>query len=94
MSSGVDRHRRADRADTKTRPLVPLPDDDKHWLDAEASARRRPMTHPAQDAVAEYRVGSASRRGETLRHDPGLATRDTKDFRPARFPFAPSVVRR
>ena len=49
-----------------TRTLVSLPDDDKRWLDAEASARGRPMTHLVQDAVAEYRVRSGSRRGETL----------------------------
>jgi hypothetical protein len=49
-----------------TRTLVSLPDDDKQWLDAEAAARGRPMTHLVQDAVAEYRVRSRSRRGETL----------------------------
>lgn len=49
-----------------TRTLVSLPDDDKLWLDSEASARGRPMTHLVQEAVAEYRVRSGSRRGETL----------------------------
>ena len=49
-----------------TRTLVSLPDDDKRWLDAQASARGRPMTHLVQEAVAEYRVRSGSRRGETL----------------------------
>ncbi|MFN9774100.1 MAG: hypothetical protein ACK54X_15950 [Burkholderiales bacterium] len=49
-----------------TRTLVSLPDDDKQWLDTEAAARGRPMTHLVQDAVAEYRVRSKSRRGETL----------------------------
>lgn len=49
-----------------TRTLVSLPDDDKLWLDAEAAARGRPMTHLVQDAVAEYRVRTRSRRGETL----------------------------
>jgi hypothetical protein len=64
-----------------TRTLVSLPDDDKQWLDAEAAVLGRPMTHLVQDAVAEY-----------LR----LATRNLKDFRPARFPFvfAPYAVRR
>lgn len=49
-----------------TRTLISLPDEDKRWLDEEASARGRPMTRLVQDAVAEYRVRSVSRRGETL----------------------------
>lgn len=49
-----------------TRSLVSLPDDDRVRLDAEAASRGRPMTHLVQDAVAEYRMRSRSRRGETL----------------------------
>ena len=49
-----------------TRTLVSLPDDDKLWLDAEAAAHGRPMTHLVQEAVAEYRVRSRSRRAETM----------------------------
>jgi len=55
-----------------TRTLVSLPDDDKQWLDEEAAARGRAMTHLVQDAVSEYRTRARSRRPETL--DELLAT--------------------
>jgi predicted transcriptional regulator len=48
------------------RTLISLPDDDKDWLDAEAAARGRAMTHVVQEAVAEYRVRAVSQRGESL----------------------------
>ena len=53
-------------APVNTRTLVSLRDDDKDWLDTEAAASGRPMTRLVQEAVAEYRIRSRSRRGETF----------------------------
>ena len=71
-------------APVNTRTLVSLRDDDKDWLDTEAAASGRPMTRLVQEAVAEYRIRSRSRRGETLDQllsaTAGLFTR--RDARP------------
>jgi hypothetical protein len=56
------RCRLAEDAFMNTRTLVSLPDDDRCWLGAQASARGRRMTRLVRDAVAEYRVRSGSRR--------------------------------
>lgn len=42
------------------RTLVNLDDDDKRWLDDEASRRHVPMTEMVREAVREYRARSQS----------------------------------